>query len=270
MTWRGAPGLLILGFCVLLSFPFSLPASEPPMVAIIIDDMGNSQEYGLQAAALAGPIACSVLPHTPLARDLAEACHRNGKEVMLHLPMQAADPAERPGPGVLTLRQNRTELLARLDAAMASVPHASGINNHMGSLLTRHLAQMQWLMSELRTRRDLFFVDSFTTAGSVAWRVAAVNGLPTARRDVFLDNSAEEAAIRGEMERLKAQARRDGFALAIGHPRAETLSVLEFELPRLKAEGIMLVSVDELIRRSSKEVAPWLVYSSPSPPVSRK
>jgi len=270
MTWRGAPGLLILGVSGLLSFPPSLLATEPPMVAIIIDDMGNSQQYGLQAAALDGPVACSVLPHTPLAGELAEACHREGKEVMLHLPMQAADPAELPGPGALTLQQNRAELLDQLDAAVASVPYASGINNHMGSLLTRHLAQMQWLMSELSARRDLFFVDSFTTPGSVAWRVAAANGLPTARRNVFLDNSAEPEDIRVEIERLKTQARQNGFALAIGHPRAATLSALQVEIPRLQAEGIMLVSVDELIRRSSKEAAPWLVYSSPSPPVSRK
>ncbi|MGB5588331.1 MAG: divergent polysaccharide deacetylase family protein [Gammaproteobacteria bacterium] len=270
MTWRDLPGLMTLGVSGLLTFLPPALAAEPPVVAIIIDDMGNSRHYGLQAAALPGPVACSVLPHTPRARELAAACHREGKEVMLHLPMQAADPMEQPGPGVLTLRQDRAELLERLDAAVDAVPYASGMNNHMGSLLTRHLAQMQWLMSELSARRDWFFVDSFTTPGSVAWRVAIANGLPTARRDVFLDNSGEPADIRAEIERLKVEARQNGFAVAIGHPRATTLAALQEEIPRLQAEGIMLVSVEELIRRSSKEAAPWLVYSSPSPPGLRK
>lgn len=269
MTWRSLPGLVTLG---LSSLAAALPASaaDAPVVAIIIDDLGHALDPGLQVAALPGPVACSVLPHTPSGRLLAERCHASGKEVMLHLPMQPIDPAEQPGVGALEIRQARGELLQRLEAAMAAVPHASGVNNHMGSLLTRHLAQMQWVMESLGAKRNLFFVDSVTTSASVAWRVAVSNGLRTVRRDVFLDISSRPEDIREALTRLKNEARRRGFALAIGHPYPETLAALRTELPRLRQEGIMLVSVDELIRRSSTESAPWLVYSSPSLPVSRR
>lgn len=263
------PGLVTLGLCSLVT---ALPASaaDMPVVAIIIDDLGHALDPGLQVAALPGPVACSVLPHTPSGRLLAERCHASGKEVMLHLPMQPVDPAEQPGIGALELRHKRGELLQRLEAAMASVPHASGVNNHMGSLLTRHLAPMQWVMESLGAKRDLFFVDSVTTPASVAWRVALSNGLRTARRDVFLDTSPRPEDIGEALTRLKQEARRQGLALAIGHPYPETLAALQIELPRLQEEGIMLVSVDELIRRRSTESAPWLVYSSLSPPVSRR
>lgn len=268
MRWRGVPGLVALGVSALTSAP---PATaELPVVAIVIDDLGHALDPGLQVAALDGPVTCSILPHTPSGPALARRCHASGKEVMLHLPMQPADSSEHPGHGALEIVHSRHELRHRLRAAMATVPHASGVNNHMGSLLTRHLAPMQWLMESLGERSDLFFVDSKTTPGTVAWRVAESNGLRTARRDVFLDHSPRPADIRREFERLKQTARAQGFALAIGHPYPQTLAILRAELPRLREEGIMLVSVDRLIHRTSKESAPWLVYSSPSLPVSKR
>lgn len=268
MRWGGVPGVVALGVSALTAAPPA--AAESPMVAIVIDDLGHALDPGLQVAALAGPVACSILPHTPSGPELARRCHDSGKEVMLHLPMQPADPSERPGHGALEIVHSRHELTRRLEAAMAAVPHASGVNNHMGSLLTRHLAPMQWLMESLSERSDLFFVDSITTLGTVAGRVAESNGLRTARRDVFLDHSPRPEDIRREFERLKQAARSKGSALAIGHPYPETLAILRAELPRLREEGIMLVSVNRLIHRTSKENAPWLVYSSPSLPVSKR
>jgi hypothetical protein len=269
MSWRSIPGLITLGASALTA-SFPIRAAEPPVVAIVIDDLGHSLETGLEVISLPGPVACSILPHTPSGAELAQRCHAEGKEVMLHLPMQPADPSVRPGAGALEIGHGRRELTRRLEAAIAAVPHASGVNNHMGSLLTRHLAPMQWLMEHLGERRDLFFIDSFTTPATVALRVARSNGLRTARRDVFLDSSTRLEDIRLEFARLKQAARQRGFALAIGHPYPQTIAVLEDELPRLREEGIMLVSVNQMIRRTSKESAPWLAYSSPSLPVSKR
>jgi polysaccharide deacetylase 2 family uncharacterized protein YibQ len=241
-----------------------------PVIAIIIDDLGYDLAAGERAARLPGPVACSVLPHTPASRRLARVCHRLGKEVLLHLPMQAADPAHDPGTGVLTLRQDREELIGRLTGALEAVPHVTGVNNHMGSLLTRNLATMQWIMAQLRGSGSLFYVDSYTTPASVAMRVARANGLPTARRDVFLDADPDPEAVALELSRLVDEARTAGFALAIGHPLPVTLALLERALPALAADGIMLVSVAELVRRSTVEDVPWLAtYSYPSHPASR-
>lgn len=242
-----------------------------PVIAIIIDDLGYHLLEGQRAARLPGPVACSILPHTPSSRPLARRCHTLGKEVLLHLPMQPQDRAADPGPGVLTMAQDRAELINQLSSNLEAVPFVSGVNNHMGSLLTLNLAKMQWLMSELHRTGSLYFIDSYTTPSSVALRVARANGLPTARRDVFLDPDPSRAAVATQMDRLLDEARTTGFALGIGHPHATTLAVLEEVLPVMAADGIMLVSVAELIRRSTVEEVPWLAtYSYPSQAVSRR
>lgn len=245
--------------------------SRVPVIAIIIDDLGYHLLDGERAARLPGPVACSILPHTPSSRHLARRCHTLGKEVLLHLPMQAQDHTADPGPGVLTMAQDRAELIDQLSSDLEAVPYVSGVNNHMGSLLTLNLAKMQWVMSELHRIGSLYFIDSYTTPSSVALRVARANGLPTARRDVFLDPDPSRDAVAMQMDRLLDEARMTGFALGIGHPHATTMAVLEEVLPMMAADGIILVSVAELVRRSTVEEVPWLAtYSYPSHPVSRR
>jgi len=131
--------------------------------------------------------------------------------------------------------------------SIVSVPHISGINTHRGSLLTRHPGHMRWLMDELVDRGDLYFVDSYTTARSVALQVARESGIPAARRDVFLDPDPSAETIAREFERLKAIARARGFAVGIGHPYPETVAFLEQAIPDLEAEGFVLVSIGDLI-----------------------
>ena len=161
------------------------PATSPAAyVAIIIDDLGNHAGAGRRVAALPGPVTCSILPHTPHAASLAGECHRSGKEVMLHLPMQPGRASERPGPGSLVQGQARLQVTRRVQRGFADVPFATGVNNHMGSHLTRHLAYMHWVMESLREEGARFFVDSYTSPTSVALEVARVNGLPAIRRDV--------------------------------------------------------------------------------------
>ena len=237
----------------LLSAPAA--AAPAPHVAVIIDDLGNHALAAARVAALPGPVTCSVLPHTPHAAATAERCHRAGKEVMLHLPMQPDRPGHRPGPGSLLRRHARPQIADRIRAGLADVPYVTGVNNHMGSHLTRHVAYMQWVMESLREGGAQFFVDSYTSPKSVALRVATANGLPAVGRDVFLDHVPEREHIRRQIERLMSVARRNGRALAIGHPHAVTLDELERALPALAADGIMLVTVSDLIRLQGE--APW-------------
>lgn len=223
-------------------------AVQPPVISIIIDDIGPALQPGQRAIALPGPVAFAFLPHTPHSVALAELAAQRQKEVLLHLPMQAVQ--EGPlGPGAVTLDMDRDEFAAAVAASLAAIPHRVGVNNHMGSLLTRHPGHMTWLMQELKQQGDLFFVDSRTSAQTVAEQMAREQGVPVLRRHVFLDHDPTPQAVEAEFDRLLALARRQGQALAIGHPYPSTLSVLERRLPELPAQGIELVALQELLAR---------------------
>lgn len=220
---------------------------ERPRIALIIDDLGYGLAAGRRAIELPGPVACAVLPATPRARVLAEIAAEHGKEVLLHLPLQAQNARGAVDPGALHMDMSRESFAAAFAENIAAVPHVAGVNNHRGSLLTRHPGHMRWLMEELNARDGLFFVDSYTTHQSVALQAAAEAGVPAARRDVFLDVDRSTAAVASAFERLKTLARRRGSAIGIAHPYPETLEFLEQALPRLSADGYELVSLRELI-----------------------
>jgi polysaccharide deacetylase 2 family uncharacterized protein YibQ len=229
------------------NFAGAADASVPrPTIALVIDDLGNRHHQDSMAIALPGPVACAFLPYGPFTRVLAEQAYTAHKEVMLHLPMQAVNEEPREA-GELTLDMTRTQFMRTLNADLAAVPHASGINNHKGSLLTRHPGDMAWLMQGMRRQGGLFFVDSRTTASTVARQLAREYQVPSIDRRVFLDNLPTAAAIEGQFRRLLEIARRDGTALGIGHPHAQTLAVLRQELNRLDDYHIELVSVGRLI-----------------------
>jgi polysaccharide deacetylase 2 family uncharacterized protein YibQ len=222
-------------------------AGPVPQVALIIDDLGYRWDEGLRAARLPGPVAVAVLPHTAHSIALAREADTYGKEVVLHLPMQALDANADPGPGALAVGDSRGEFAAVFAADLAAVPFARAVSNHMGSLLTRDPGQMRWLMEELRTHAPLFFVDSYTTAASVGLEIARENGVPALRRDVFLDGDLAPEAIAAQWQRLLAKARAHGVAIGIGHPHTATLDFLERELPGLDAAGLMLVPLTTLL-----------------------
>lgn len=222
-------------------------SAEPARIAIIIDDLGYESAAGRRVVNLPGPVACAVLPDTPRGRDLAIAAHAAGKEVLLHLPLQPETDDGHNEPGTIVLDTTRTEFAASFAHSLASVPNVIGVNSHKGSLLTRHPGHMSWLMEEIRARGNLLFVDSYTTHHSVALSMARENGIPSVRRDVFLDTERDPAAIERQFERLKRLARSRGFAMGIGHPYRETLELLERELPGLKAEGIELVRIGDYV-----------------------
>jgi polysaccharide deacetylase 2 family uncharacterized protein YibQ len=229
-----------------------------PSIAIIIDDLGYRYEEGRRAVALPGDVTCAVIPNTPHGAHMAEAAHAAGKEIMLHLPMQPVDPLRPVGDEGIALETTRRGVTDALARGMLSVPYVAGVNNHMGSLITRHPGHMTWLMEDL-LERNLFFIDSVTTESSVALRMAREQGVTAMRRDLFLDSEeATEAEIYSQLQALYAMARREGLALGIGHPYPATIAVLERELPRLAEHGIRLVTVSQLIaqqQESAKKAA---------------
>ena len=222
-------------------------AAAAPRVAIIIDDLGYRHSDGLRTVALPGAVTVAVLPGTPLGASLARAAHAADKEVIVHLPLEANVDDGLEEPGGIRLDTTRSAFRKAFDAAVDSVPHAVGLNNHRGSLLTRHPGHMRWLMEEIGRQNGWYFVDSFTTPRSIALHVAEEHGIPADRRDVFLDARKDRASIAREFERLKQIARRHGTAIGIGHPFPETLAFLEEALPTLEAEGIRLVPLSSIV-----------------------
>ncbi|MFQ5487860.1 MAG: divergent polysaccharide deacetylase family protein [Gammaproteobacteria bacterium] len=249
-------------------------AGQPlrPAIAIIIDDLGQQLGAGVRAVMLPAPLTYSFLPHTPYARPLATLAHNRRKEVMMHLPMEALD--HRPmGEGGLRPGMKRQDFVRVVLDDLASVPHVQGINNHMGSLLTQQKLPMRWLMEEIVRHRPLYFVDSHTSKYSVAREVAVEYHIPSLRRQVFLDHDRDPAAIAYQFRRLLTLARRQGVALAIGHPHAETLAFLEQALPLLKAEGIDVLPVSRLILRAQHYESPQrppLLARRPADPLAQQ
>jgi len=241
---------VVLRSLILSLFMLSSGASlaDPPRIAIIIDDLGYHLTNGKRAIDLPGSITFSFLPGSPRARVLADRAHASGKEVLLHLPLQAHSSIHHNEPSEIRLDMSRARVGDTFAQALEAVPHVVGINSHRGSLLTRHPGHMAWLMEEIAKREQLFFIDSFTTHHSVAMQVARESGVDAVKRDVFLDPDRSPDTVAREFERMKKLARQRGQVVAIGHPYPATLALLERELPRLIEEGFELVSVSELVR----------------------
>ncbi|RMG55803.1 MAG: divergent polysaccharide deacetylase family protein [Gammaproteobacteria bacterium] len=266
---HGVLRTLLLALLLLITMPVApAHAGRGPLLAIIIDDIGYHQNPDQEVVELPYPLTLAFLPHTPYARPLAEQAHALGHEIMLHLPMQATN-GKALGPDGITLDMTEQAFTRTVLDALASVPHARGINNHMGSLITRHPGHMTWLAELMRQKGDLYFIDSRTTRHTVALRIMREQGLPALARDVFLDSAPPHDAdwVRHQLRRAEALARKHGHAIAIGHPYAETLAALRSELPALQARGIRLVRVSQLLSSSNGRYPQWQASSSPSPRV---
>ena len=248
----------------LLLLMSSMPA-QAGIIAIIIDDVGYNYNAGLKSAALHPSVTLSVLPETPFARKLAYELSANGHELMLHLPMQAQftkAPKERV---VLTENMHELEYKTQIEDYLRAFPEISGINNHMGSLLTQKPKQMEWLMEVLSARGFLYFVDSRTHKGTVAESVASKFTISNTRRDVFLDhgkNRVQSDGVWKQIRTLQRKAEHNGFALAIGHPHPKTLTILQKALPWLESQGHTIVPISRYIQLKGSSQCPEC--SSPS------
>ena len=219
--------------------------NSKPMVSIIIDDMGNNYSLGLQAIQLPGNITYSFLPHIPNTKALANLAHERGKEVMVHMPMQALRNLKL-GPGGITHGMSQETVQQKVTDAISSLPFAKGLNNHMGSLLTTQTEEMHWVMQALKPFQ-IYFVDSRTNAKSIALKTAKQHRIPSIPRHVFLDHDIDMKLIDKRFQELIHIAKKRGYAVAIGHPYPATLQYLAENLSQLQEYDIELVPVSTLI-----------------------
>ncbi len=229
---------------------------ERPMIAVVIDDLGLNRPATRETVALPGPLSLSFLAYAEELPAQAAAGRAAGHELLLHQPMEPLG-AHNPGPEALLTGLGREENLARLTRALARAPGIVGINNHMGSRFTASAGDLEPVLVELK-RRGLLFLDSRTTADSVGLALARKLGVPSTSRDVFLDHEAEagRAYVEAQLARAEAIARAEGAAVAIGHPRPDTIAALRDWLPRLTARGLQLVPLSALVRaRQGQQLA---------------
>jgi polysaccharide deacetylase 2 family uncharacterized protein YibQ len=220
-----------------------------PFITIIIDDLGYNRRGMEESLSLPVEVTLAILPHTPFSKKTAHAATEQERTIMLHVPMEN-ERELKLGPGGLYRNMDETELKDTLKKGIESVPGISGINNHMGSLLTQDVERMKWVMEVIQPM-ELFFVDSLTSPNSVALAKALTFNLTTTRRDVFLDNVQDEKAIDLQFQRLLKIARKRGKALAIGHPYPSTMSYLSKRLTQLEEEGIRLVSIADYVEEAN-------------------
>jgi polysaccharide deacetylase 2 family uncharacterized protein YibQ len=228
-----------------------------------MDDVGYNFERGEEILALPGDLTLGVLPFAPHARRIAERAVAEGREIILHQPMEplVSDDLE---PGTLELSKSPERFQHQFVESLASLPGVMGVNNHTGSLLTAERRPMEWLMAQIR-RRGLYFLDSRTTADSVAETVARDWSVPTIRRDVFLDHVPQDAALSAAWEK----ARKRGRAVIIAHPYPVTMAFLDAELRRLPADVrlMRLSALVEPVRRPDRR-SPALLRTQASPSIS--
>jgi uncharacterized protein len=215
-------------------------------LAILLDDLGSDRAAAEQIFALRYPLTISVLPEHAHSVEIAEEAGRRGYEVMLHLPMQAVGK-EQAEPQQLRLGMPAGQVGTMVDRFLNEVPNVKGVNNHQGSQATADSELMAELMPVLHERK-LFYVDSRTTAATVAFDTAQRDGVPAAFRNVpFLDDEENVAAIERQIALAMRGAKEKGEAIAIGHPHPATLTALREMLPKAERAGVRLVFVSELV-----------------------
>ena len=246
LAWLRHPFPLALAPLALLS---SLSA-DAGRLAIVVDDIGYSRDAGERVLALPNAISIAVLPFTPHAMALARRAQAIGKDVLLHQPLESEDESVQ-AVRTLTLNMSPDDIKKEVEAGLNAIPGVKGVSNHTGSRFTQDVPSMNALMSVV-SARGLFFLDSRTTARTVAMRVASKWGVPALRRDVFLDHDREMDAIEAAFEQALAIANSRGYAVLIAHPHDITLKFLEKRLAGL--EETTLVPLSSLTPNQSENL----------------
>lgn len=223
-------------------------ADQRPILSLVIDDLGYSLKQGKAALNLKGNHTYAIIPGTTYGKKLAALASENGREIILHLPLQASNLHAASEANTLTESMDEDELTLNTIAMLSEFPNIKGINNHMGSHLTEIGYFMRPIMESIRAYRTrLYFLDSRTSARSVAYIEARNSGLDSVRRDIFLDNQHTNIeSIKLQFDRWLKKAQKTGSAIAIGHPHSTTMALLTRELPLIEKD-FQFMRISQLI-----------------------
>lgn len=217
-----------------------------PVIAIVIDDMGVSHRRTANISSLDYPLTSSFLTYVSNLRPQIAAAERAGHEIIAHLPMEPK-ASMNVSPDVLTVKMNEKQVAEGLNGMLDKFPGIAGVNNHMGSRFTEDPVRMDVVMKELE-KRGLFFLDSKTTPHSAGEKAAKGNRVRYVSRNVFLDNEDKFDYVMRQLRQTEAIARKNGYAVAIGHPKEQTYNALKVWLPTLKSRNLRLVHLSEIVK----------------------
>ncbi len=217
-----------------------------PVIAIVIDDMGINVGRTRDISSLHAPLTSSFLTYGTRLDSQVKKAENAGHEIMIHVPMEPRKKANL-APDTLMTDMDEEEIKRELRRMLAKFGAVKGINNHMGSRFTEDRLRMSYVMDILR-EKDLFFLDSKTSAKSVGKTVAEKYKVPYAHRHVFLDNENDFDYIMRQLEASERLARRNGYAVAIGHPKSQTYKALKKWLEELDKKKIRVVHLSEIIK----------------------
>ena len=241
MTYRQKTKNILLTSLLFITSSLITFSAAAAQLAIVIDDFGYRKQDDNRILELPPQVSIAILPNSPFGKEMAEKAHRQGREILIHMPMApiSKQPLERD-----TLRPSMSaaEIDTLIKAAIARVPYATGMNNHMGSAMTSDLTAMQHVMASL-SGSGFYFLDSVTIGSTKATQAAQGTPVRVLRRQVFLDNVQTEEETRKQLNRAVALARKQGSVIAIGHPHPSTVRALHKLIPQLPPD-IELVYAD--------------------------
>ena len=218
------------------------------VIVLVIDDFGyRNDNISDGFLNLSIPITCAIIPGHTASKKFAEKAVSYGKEVIIHMPMESENYS--PGEDEYKLLTSMTsELLEnKLIQAFESLPEAIGMNNHQGSKATSDSKTMTVLASVLKDRGK-YFIDSRTSSLTIGEKTMISFGVPTARRNIFLDNNNDLDKIEEQMNKLANSAKKNGVAVGLGHARKNTLSVIEKVVPDLLDKGFVFQFASQVVK----------------------
>ena len=215
-------------------------------LAVVIDDAGLDLESQRIYEEIGVPLTLAVMPNKMYTSEAAAEWSRYGMPVILHQPMEPVSGSGMEEKTILTSMSDEA-IRYMLKESLEQIPQAVGINNHQGSRATTDARVMRVVMNEL-SHRGLFFLDSRTNTTTAADSAAVSYGVPYARNDLFVDNSADEGEIRAMIQEGANRAKASGSYIIIGHCRPHTAAAFRDIVPQLQAQGIEFVYVSSLLR----------------------
>ncbi|MFF2093940.1 divergent polysaccharide deacetylase family protein [Paenibacillus sp. NPDC058174] len=223
-------------------------------VALVIDDFGNNMNGTEEMLNLPIKFTVAVMPFMPTTKQDAEEAHRLGHDVIVHMPMEPNKGLKSwLGPGAITTDMSDAEIRKRVEEAIDEVPHAIGMNNHMGSKVTADERVMRVVLQVCK-ERGLFFLDSRTTFKTVVPKITQELGVPTVSNDVFLDDVYTEAHISKQIGIVRKFLEQHDNCVVIGHvgaPGKKTAAVLRQSIPVMQSnEHIQFVKAADMLSPS--------------------
>ncbi len=231
----------------------SAGTSQHPRLALVIDDFGSSRDGVEEMLSLDIPFTAAVMPFLEYSAADARRAYEAGKEVIVHLPMQAHEK-DNPawlGPNPIRITSDTETVQGIVADAMKEIPYAVGANVHMGTECSENPEIVEAVMETLK-QGGYFFVDSVTTPHSVCEAVASDLQMHFAQRNVFLEagNEGKEFAA-DQLRRAGELALEHSYALAIGHVGPEggssTAEAIREVKDELLAQGIEFVYVSQIL-----------------------